>query len=62
MNAAQALEFRRPLRSSPFLESFVKAYRTEVKFVEEDTVLHDEIIKTADFINSLTIDSEELFG
>ncbi|MCB0475857.1 MAG: histidine ammonia-lyase, partial [Flavobacteriaceae bacterium] len=61
MNAAQALEFRRPLKSSPFLESLVMTYRTEVPFLEEDTVLHDEIFKTIGFIKSLTIDSEELF-
>jgi histidine ammonia-lyase len=30
MNASQALEFRRPLKSSEFLEMFVKSYREEV--------------------------------
>ena len=34
MNASQAIEFRRPLRSSEFLESFLKSYREEVPLVE----------------------------
>jgi histidine ammonia-lyase len=62
LNAAQALEFRRPLKSSPFLESLVQMYRTEVSFMEEDKVLHDEIVKTIHFIQTLEIDSKELFN
>ena len=33
LNAAQALEFRKPLKTSSFLESLVKMYRTEVSFI-----------------------------
>ena len=62
LNAVQALEFRKPLKTSPFLESLVKMYRTEVSFMEEDKVLHDEIVKTIRFIQTLEIDSEELFN
>ncbi len=62
LNAVQALEFRRPLKTSPFLESLVKMYRTEVLFIEEDKVLHDEIVKTIHFIQTLEIDSKELFN
>ncbi len=29
LNGSQALEFRRPLKSSDFIESFVKSYREE---------------------------------
>jgi histidine ammonia-lyase len=61
LNAAQALEFRKPLKTSSFLESLVKMYRTEVSFIEEDKVLHDEIVKTIRFIQNLEIDTEELF-
>src|SRR5690606_30883277 len=39
MNAAQALEFRRPLKSSEHIESFLKAYRNVVKRNEDDRVL-----------------------
>ena len=62
LSAAQALDFRRPLKTSPFLESLVQIYRTEVSFVEEDKVLHDEIEKTINFIRSLTVDIDELLN
>jgi histidine ammonia-lyase len=62
LNAVQALEFRKPLKTSPFLESLTKMFRTEIAFVEEDKVLHDEIEKSIKFIRTLEIDSEELFN
>lgn len=58
MNASQALEFRRPLKSSDFIESFVGAYRDEVPFVENDRILHYDIEKSIRFINSFQIDFE----
>lgn len=62
LNAAQALDFRKPLKTSPFLEAILKMYRSEVDFIEEDTVLHDDILKTIAFINTITIDHDELFN
>lgn len=59
-NATQALDFRRPLKSSPFIESFVSLYRQEVSFVEEDRVLHYDIEKSIAFIQSFHFDFEEL--
>jgi histidine ammonia-lyase len=50
-NAAQALEFRRPARTSPFLEDFVAQYRTRVAFVEEDTLMYEGINNTIDFLD-----------
>ena len=58
LNASQALEFRRPLQSSEFIESFVKSYREEVSFVSEDRILHYDIEKTIAFLNSFQIDFE----
>lgn len=61
MNAAQALEFRRPAKSSPVVEDFVSAYRKAVKFVENDTLMHDEIQKSIDFLVSIDVeDTAEL--
>jgi histidine ammonia-lyase len=57
-NAAQALEFRRPARSSDAVEDFVAAYRQKVAFVENDIPMHNEISKSIDFLNSLDIDDE----
>lgn len=55
-NAAQALEFRRPLRSSDFIEMFVKAYRDEVSFVTEDRILHYDIEKSIYFLKSFQVE------
>ena len=62
MNASQALYFREPKKTSPFLQSFVNTYREEVPFIENDKVMHDEIVKSEDFLNYLNIESVELFG
>jgi histidine ammonia-lyase len=56
MNAAQAIEFRRPLKSSDFLEMFVSSYREEVPTVTEDRILHYDIENTLSFLNNLQID------
>ncbi len=55
MNAAQALEFRRPMKSSPFIEKLVKDYRKEVAFVEDDIVMYKEIKKTVAFLNRMLV-------
>jgi histidine ammonia-lyase len=60
MNASQALEFRRPLRSSEFLESFLKSYRTEVPIVTEDRILHRDIAATVHFLSSVQIEPDLL--
>ena len=59
LNASQAIEFRRPLQSSDFIEMFLKSYREEVPFVEEDRILHYDIQKSIEFLNSFLIDLEE---
>lgn len=49
-NAAQALEFRRPLRTSPVLEQMVADFRRVVPFIENDTVMYPNINAAEDFI------------
>ncbi len=56
MNASQAVEFRRPLKSSDFIEMFLKSYREEVPLVEEDRILHYDIENTIAFLSNLHID------
>ena len=58
MNASQAIEFRRPLQSSDFIEMFLKSYREEVPFVKEDRIMHYDIQKSVAFLNSFMIDIE----
>lgn len=50
MNAAQALDFRRPLKSSPIVEDFVKRFREYVPFVEEDQVMYLHINNAVNFL------------
>lgn len=59
MNASQAIEFRRPLKSSEFIEMFIKSYRDEVSFVKEDRILHYDIEKTIAFLQSFQIELED---
>jgi histidine ammonia-lyase len=58
MNASQAIEFRRPLQSSEFLEMFLKSFRTEVPVVENDRILHYDIENSVAFLNSFMVDLE----
>ena len=51
-NAAQALEFRRPAKSSPVLERIFADYRKEVPFVEKDMYMHPLIEKSIEFIRN----------
>ena len=59
--ASQALSFMKA-KSSPFLESIIQLFRTEVTIVNEDRVLHNDIVKASGFLASLEIDSKELFN
>lgn len=49
-NAAQALEFRRPLRSSDTLEALVAEYRKVVPFIEIDEVMYPHIADSISFL------------
>jgi histidine ammonia-lyase len=48
--AAQAVEFRRPSKTSNLLEALLSEYREQVSFVETDRIMSDDIRKTNDFI------------
>lgn len=58
MNASQAIEIRKPLKSSEFIEQFIASYRTEVPFVKEDRILHYDIENSIAFLRSFEIDIE----
>jgi histidine ammonia-lyase len=60
MNASQAIEFRRPLQSSDFIESFLKSFRTEVPWMKEDRILHYDIENSIAFLNSFILDESVL--
>jgi histidine ammonia-lyase len=53
LNAAQAFEFRRPLKSSEEIENLVGSYRAVVGFVGDDEYLHPKIISSVTFVKAL---------
>jgi histidine ammonia-lyase len=55
INASQALEFRRPAKTSEILEQFVKEFRYRVPFIEEDRVLHNDIAAAEEFVKTVEI-------
>ena len=54
-NAAQALDFRRPLKSSVAIEAFVAEYRKHVEFVKTDKVMYTEIAKSVNFLQNYEV-------
>ena len=50
MNAAQALEFRRPAKSSEKLEKIVSEYRKQVPFIYVDQYMHPLMAASKEFI------------
>ena len=51
LSAAQALDFRRPAKSSEPLEQLHSLFRKSISFNDEDRVLHDDMIKAVEFVN-----------
>ena len=52
MNAAQAMHFRRPERTSPQLEAILSEYRKDVPFVDTDTYLSPLIHRSVEFLRN----------
>ncbi len=56
LNAAQALEFRRPLKSSPFIEEMLASFRKKVAFVDDDRIMYTNIHNAVDFLQEMNIE------
>lgn len=56
LNAAQALELRRPLKTSPALENIITAFRTKVSFNNADRILHHDMLHAVDFIKTYNLE------
>lgn len=50
MTAAQALEFRRPLKSSPAVEKLHEAFRERVPFIDVDTIMSPLLEEARKFV------------
>ena len=52
-NAAQALEFRRPLKSSPAIEAIFTEYRKRVPFISNDEIMYPHIESSVQFVRGM---------
>jgi histidine ammonia-lyase len=52
LNAAQGLSFRKPLKSSNFIEGFVTEYRKSVPFIEDDVFMQPLMEKSIGFVKT----------
>jgi len=50
LTAVQAIDFKRPLKTSPYLEDIISAFRKEVSFNDADRILHTDMMKAVEFI------------
>lgn len=53
MNASQAIEFRRPLKTSPILEDVLSNYRRHVPFSREDEFMHPRMRASQKFVENM---------
>lgn len=60
LNASQALHFRKPLRTSGFLENLLKIYREGIPVVHNDRQLNLDIEASISFIQSMTVETDIL--
>lgn len=56
ITASQALHFRNPINTSPALEQFVNNFRKQVSFIEQDRLLHNDIIKAEEFLKTADLE------
>lgn len=57
-NAAQAMEFRRPLKSSPIIEKIHADFRKVVPFIDNDEVMYPHIANAVKFLQESSDDVE----
>jgi histidine ammonia-lyase len=55
ITAAQAITFRRPLKTSPYLEEIMDTFRAVVPFIEDDRMLYEDIQKAEQFLKTWEI-------
>ncbi len=55
LTAVQAIEFRRPFKTSEQLEKIIVSFREQVSFNDADRILHEDMNKAVQFISNYTI-------
>ncbi|MEN8251052.1 MAG: histidine ammonia-lyase [Bacteroidota bacterium] len=56
LTAAQALDLRKPLKTSQEIENLISNFRKEVPFIEYDRVLYEDIHVATDFLKNYQFD------
>jgi histidine ammonia-lyase len=55
LNASQAIEFKRPLKSSPKIESVLADFRKLIPFIKDDKIMYQELEATLQFVKTMSI-------
>ena len=55
ITAAQAIHFRKPVKSSPAIENILAKFQKQVPFISQDRIMHEAIQKSIAFIDSLDV-------
>ncbi|HET6244856.1 MAG: histidine ammonia-lyase [Bacteroidetes bacterium] len=58
-NAAQALDLRKPIKSSQFIEKFVGEFRQTIDFLNEDKLMYKEIKNSINFIQTVKLPGKD---
>jgi len=52
LTAIQAIEFRRPLKTSEQLEKIIVSFRANITFNDADRIMHNDMMKSVQFLNN----------
>lgn len=55
LNASQAIEFRRPLKSSKKIENVLSDFRKLIPFINDDKIMYQELEATLQFLKNMNI-------
>lgn len=55
LNASQALEFRRPLKSSDKIEKLISDFRRMIPFIQVDKIMYQEMEATLQFVKNMSL-------
>lgn len=55
LNAAQAMEFRRPVKTSPILEEIISQFRKKIDFIDNDIMMYPELHKAESFVAEMEL-------
>jgi histidine ammonia-lyase len=56
ITAVQALQFRRPLKTSHYLEQFANTFQKSVPFIETDRLLHNDLMAAEKFLKEFNLE------